>query len=586
MRAGAKTPWVLAAVAALLGLYIAVFERKHETTDEARAARELLFPGLVRSDVMSVEIDRGAGARVVLTRVGAAGADDEWRVGSAGESAARSAVEELLDGIDGTEVDRVATASATEAGLAPPAMHLVLTAAAKHFALDAGSLDASGRGVFVRREGDSRILVVGSNLRRLIDRDAGAFRPRRVFAPTDVQQATVLAFHSDSGSPQTLRRRARVWLDEQGTFATRAAVDEALRMLTALQATGFPSGAPGDGGATAGAPRYTVSLGGGFRGERRLEVWTESCPANAGARGKLARFTRAVGKPVPAPPEWICVDENGVEQLWRQLEAANRRDPHLLVVDPAGVDRVELSEGERRLRLRADGNGDWHFAEPAVSYDADTKAVAEWLAKLAATTTSAEPTAGTRAGGTPVPRKLLAQGDAAASAEITIAPPRGGRSQVEREAEAPSLFVGAEAFGLLDPEPLRFRSREVLALPQFDVRALQIRGRRARVSLHRESGADWVRDGGGAGVVPNTSAVDHLLSLLSNLRAAEFVIPQPRAFQTTTTLDVEVRSGDAPAQHHRLELAAKCRARVDDAPIFTLADKTCEDVEHTVAAIR
>ncbi len=45
MKAGAKTPWVLAAVAALLGLYILVFERRHETTDEARATREHLLRG-------------------------------------------------------------------------------------------------------------------------------------------------------------------------------------------------------------------------------------------------------------------------------------------------------------------------------------------------------------------------------------------------------------------------------------------------------------------------------------------------------------------------------------------------------------
>ena len=44
MKAGAKTPWLLAAVAALLGLYILIFERRHETTDQARAAREQLLP--------------------------------------------------------------------------------------------------------------------------------------------------------------------------------------------------------------------------------------------------------------------------------------------------------------------------------------------------------------------------------------------------------------------------------------------------------------------------------------------------------------------------------------------------------------
>jgi hypothetical protein len=35
-----------------------------------------------------------------------------------------------------------------------------------------------------------------------------------------------------------------------------------------------------------------------------------------------------------------------------------------------------------------------------------------------------------------------------------------------------------------------------------------------------------------------------------------------------------------------LELAAKCRARVDDTPVFTLPAKTCDDLEHTLAGLR
>ena len=48
VKAGAKAPLVLAAIAVVLGGYILVFERNHDTTDEARAARQRLFPGLVR----------------------------------------------------------------------------------------------------------------------------------------------------------------------------------------------------------------------------------------------------------------------------------------------------------------------------------------------------------------------------------------------------------------------------------------------------------------------------------------------------------------------------------------------------------
>jgi hypothetical protein len=154
---------------------------------------------------------------------------------------------------------------------------------------------------------------------------------------------------------------------------------------------------------------------------------------------------------------------------------------------------------------------------------------------------------------------------------------------VDRTGESAPARVGAAAFSALEPEPLRFRSRAVLALPQFDVRAIEIRGRGTHVRLRRESGADWVRDGEGA--PPNGSAIDHLLSILSNLRAEEFVIPPPAALKADTALDIEVRSGEAPPQKHRLELAAKCRARLDDTPAFTLPPQNCGDLERTLADI-
>ncbi len=587
MRAGAKTPWVLAAAAALLALYIAIFERKHETTDEARASRERLFAGLNRGDVTAIEIDRGTKGtgkgRVTLMRAGTSEKEDSWQVAPGDESAARGAVDELLDAIDGLEVDRLATATAADAGLEPPVARLVLTTPARRFALDTGSLDTSGRGVFVRREGDRRIFVVARRLRDLVDRDAGAFRDRGLFTAADVTRATALSFQSGTDAPQTLRRRAGLWLDEQGTFATRASVADALRMLAALQASGFPSGARADGGA-APAPRRTVVVSGEDGGSEHLEVWTESCATDGGAGGERAAFTRA-GHERRDAGKAICVDGGAVDRLWRELEAANRRDPHLLLVDPAGVYDIALADGERRLRMRRDDDGGWHFVEPAESYGADAKVVGDWLAKLATTTTTVAPK---KAAGTPPTgaasveaRKLVVVG--ATRAEIEIGPPRGGQTSIVRTGESAPGRVGAEAFAALDPDLLRFRARAVLALPQFDVRALKIRGPRERVVLQREAGADWVRAGEGA--TPNASAVDRLLGILSDLRAAEFVTPAPPSFKAETIIDAEVRAGDAPPQHHRLELAAKCRARLQDTPVFMLPPKTCEDLERTIAAI-
>jgi hypothetical protein len=73
---------------------------------------------------------------------------------------------------------------------------------------------------------------------------------------------------------------------------------------------------------------------------------------------------------------------------------------------------------------------------------------------------------------------------------------------------------------------------------------------------------------------------------LSDLRAEEFITPPPGSFNSDTSVDVEVRSGEAPAPHHRLELAAKCRARFDDGPVFSIPAKTCDDLQRTIAGVR
>ena len=584
MKAGAKTPWLLAAVAALLGLYILIFERRHETTEQARAAREQLLPGLNRGDITSIEIDRGSKGRVTLARDSSAPGSDAWRVGPSGAPAASGAVGDLLDVLDGLEVDRVATATPASAGLEPSAVHLTI-AAARRFALDVGGLDASGRGAFVRRDGDARIFVVGQRLRELVDRDAGAFRDRRLFSAATIDAATTLVFRSENRPPQTLRKRAGLWLDEQGTFATRAALGEALRLLVGLRAIGFSAAPPStDGGGPIGGHRSLELTGdaGGAGTAARLKIWDAACPGEGGTPGQLAAYA-STAKPDSerSPRDGICLDRPDVDRLWRQLEAANRRDPHLLVVDPASVDGVVLSEGTHRLRLRRNDDGEWHFVEPTVSYGADAKVVGDWLAKLAATKLDdgAPPE---RDGSSRPSRHLVVEGPA--RAEIEIAPPHGGQARVDRAGESVPALVGASAFAALEPEPLRFRSRAMLALPQFDVRAIELRRGVTTVRLKRESGTEWIREGEGA--PPDASAVDHLLSILSDLRAEEFVTPAPGALKAETSVDLEVRSGDAPAQHDRLELGAKCRARVNDAPVFTLPAKTCDDLEHTLAGIR
>ncbi len=161
-------------------------------------------------------------------------------------------------------------------------------------------------------------------------------------------------------------------------------------MLVALRASGFSAPPPAQAGDPSGGHRTIEITGdtGGAHDSARLEVWDDACPGDGGASG-AAGGVHASGDgrgQSGARASGSASIASDLDRLWRQLEAANRRDPHLLVVDPTGVDGVELSEGEHRLRLHRNDDGGWHFVEPTVSYEADAKVVSDWLAKLAATT--------------------------------------------------------------------------------------------------------------------------------------------------------------------------------------------------------
>ncbi len=171
MKAGARTLVLTAIVVGLAG-YIGLVERGRQTTDEARATRVQLLPTFDRAQALGIEIDAG-GARGKVRPAHPA---------------------ELLDTLAIAEIDREATVGAKAAGLDPPAARVAISMAgqggARELTLDVGAVDASGRGVYVRRGGDGRVLVTGAHLRDLVERelaakkDAGPSMPAAVPEPS------------------------------------------------------------------------------------------------------------------------------------------------------------------------------------------------------------------------------------------------------------------------------------------------------------------------------------------------------------------------------------------------------------------
>ena len=583
-------PLLLAAIAASLAGYILLVDRHHATTDEARAVRGRLLPRLARADVTAIEIDRGGKGRVLLARTPTAGGGGDWTVGPDRKPAAGGAVADLLDAIDGLEIDREATAAPGAAGLAPPALRLAIVAGAGREVLDVGGTDASGRGVFVRRAGDARTLVVARRLRDLTDRDAAAFRDRRLFSPGISETATALAFETNTGPRRTLRKRGGLWLDEEGFFATRAATAEALRTLAALEASDFPALPPAR---RAPPPQQILEVTAGTR--LRLELWPERCGAPGSEPHHLAALTpepdaapdtliinagESAPKIAAEPAEWLCLDPAVVSHLWRLLGTAGQRELHLLPVDATTADGVVVSEGNRRLHLRRDPGAGWRIAEPAVTYAADAEVVDAWLAHLA--TMLIDVKVSPRPAAKPS-RKLVIEG--AQRAEIDVASPRGPTARADRTGEVGPATVPAALYAELDPDPLRFRARTVLALPRFDVTRIDIRSPRGHVTLRREAqggGAEgWTASDDSRADHADPVGVDRVLNALADLRAERFE-SDGAPFIADTTLDLEVRSGNTTTRY-RLELAGHCRARVADTATFSINPATCAALEQKIS---
>jgi hypothetical protein len=359
-----------------------------------------------------------------------------------------------------------------------------------------------------------------------------------------------------------LRKRAGLWLTTAGFFAGRAAVAEVVRELAGLEASGFPVGLV----PPVSPQRWTLALGEGDEAPT-LRVWRWPCVRGGDPPQWLATVDGGQTSSI------ICLAGDTVDRLWRQLAAADRAEPSLLPVDPAEVDGVVLSEGDRQVHLRRDPTAGWKITEPAVGYTADGEHIDEWLAGLALVALSDQgastPLSAPLSAPRPAPsgaRRLVLEG--ARRAEIVAAPPHAGKVRVERSGELGAASAPANLFAKLEPDPLRFRSRLVLELARFDVDAIDIRTPVGQRRLRRDADR-WV-DLASADVL----TVERLLAPLARLAAERFAL-DARPFIARDILEIATRRG-ADSTKVQLEIDGQCRARLTGVPVFVLTSDACQ----------
>jgi hypothetical protein len=510
---------LLAIVAAALAAYL-VYDGLRRPGGGA-AAHARLLPPFDRKSVRLITIKRRRGPTFSLRHAPAASAPAPapgWRIEAADERPADDgAIEDLLAAADLAESNRTADVSPDAAGLQPPEVTIELETGAAVLAAQLGRPDATGQGVYARAGADGPVRVVGRRLLDLADRDAAAFRDRRLVA-VDPAALTRIHWTGERGQGGLSAVGVR-WHNWAGEWAANDRVAEALRRLLALRIESFEAGPA----APAGARHLTVTAG---STEIELDI---------GSGGEVVRD----GERLRVPPD-------ALEAAWGSLAAATAPDLRLVTQPPDSIAGVELSDDRARVVLKR-VRGEWTFAAPKVAYGADTRVVDDWLARLATVK-------GTKSGG-PRARHLVVDGRYRESADVA-APP--------------------DAYALLAPEPLRFRDRALLSFARFDVRRVsRAAGSDDFTATTEDGGASW----SSAGRVADLAQLARALAALSELRAEDFVAAPSRG-NPAVRWAIEVQApGETRPARHLIELyprADGCLAQIDrDSAAARLAAGTC-----------
>jgi hypothetical protein len=365
------------------------------------------------------------------------------------------------------------------------------------------------------------VRVIGPRVLELADRDASAFRDRRVF-PVEPQAVTAIAWRSVGGTGE-LRATEGRWQNGRGEWVASERVAEALRRLLALRADAFATGR------TAAGPQ------GGSRG-LAVTAGAARVAVDVGADGEIARGE-----------ERLRVAADVIDEAFRSVVAAGVRDDRLVTQLPDTITDITLADDRARVVLQR-LHGAWTFLSPKVAYAADTRVVDDWLARLGAVRTA------TRSGG-PHARRLTVTG---------------------RYPESVEVSAPADVYALLAPEPLRFRERGVLSFARFDVRGLARTADNGIEKVAIDAAGAWHAP---VGKTVDAAAVARVIGALSDLHAQDFVAaPPPGAPAVNVQIAVQP-PGEARPANHTVQVwtrASDCVARLDRDTTFTLERAACD----------
>lgn len=549
---------VLALLCVSLGTYILLFERKTETTEEARRAQRQLLPGFKRDAVRSLAIEPAGKPPILLERKAAG---EPFRIVKPEAVAADTAATDgILGALEGLEIKRTIGAPGARGeaqyGLGGP--HLVVRV--DGIALHVGGKDATGEHVYAARGDEPVVLVVPRRFRDQVDRDLDGLRERAVLAPRG--DATRLVVDGT-----TVTRTGGRWLLEDRTRASAQKVEDALRAVEGLKATRFL--APGSAAVTPSRRLARNDAEAAFGG---------ACPGHAG---------EVLGERKGPEPVLFCVAADALGAI--ALPRDRLRETQLVTVRPGEVRGIVITGAGVDLELARDDKSlpaTWAFKKGAPKdAKADDEAIQKWLTDLGAYRAQAfVPAAGFAA-------QLEVRLETEAGPErLAFGAGAGGRRLVRRGDEPVALEVHAEVDRHIPRSALAFRSRQALSFNRFDAVRLT-----AGEELARKDGEKWRLDRP-IRAEADFDTIDALLGTLADLRAERFVAERAEPAHGLPGRRIEVELQPAPGAPSRDAGAAdlrrvveigrdvpgasgECHARAGgDGPVFVLPKPRCEEL--------
>ena len=571
-----KASIVLGVIAALLLGYILIFERGTVGTRELETRQGSVLPELIRDRLTKLEVQR-KGATIVLER-NLEGIDEEalWKVKAPYQAQADAdAVDTLIGDLEWLHPKRtlrdVTAEDQKKFGVTAPRARAWFTVGTQRMAIRIGNETPQHDGVYVSTDEPGTVYVVGKDFADALAQPPEHYHSKTLHEGVLVSTARKVQARDAAGARVVTRDRQGLWRVAEPTaskdmLAASAEVTSLIEATDQLKATRYVTSEKG------ALARYGLD-------PAQLDVSIEKRGKidmkNTGDEGAnvLAVRVRAGSTCEGQPTErYVTVDDNGIVFCAQSADLDKLKLPEerllearLLPIEPRDVKAIRLARGDRSLAL--DRIGGIPQAGEAEPWSFEQKRGEKVLAKgtvrdgsivdlldalRAAVALPDAAATGTAQGGGFTATFL--RNDNKPDLVFHIALRGLDEALVQRQGEPQPLVFNPAAVELLDPSITPFKSLDVLALNEADLRSLEIvRGGITERAERGDAGAPFAVSKPIA-VEADRIATSDVARLLSGLQAVRFVADSAEP----------VHGLDAPVATVRAHYAARGETKEQD----------------------